>query len=1073
MPDDPALQSYLSLAHDLFEGKTQPDRLDRATRRLPPLNEHLLERLAQAAEDAALRSPHHAWALALLADSATHDSDLGLQSRAAWYLGRAYNHRGQPVKASEALQRARRGFESLKETDWLAACDWQLNHLAWTKPNFAEAASQLEKALAILEQSELDEFARQCRLSLSYAQILCGNFAAAQETLTLCKEIFTARQDPLNLARCWLNEASLQRRQGQFEGAFTSLQQALVIFQQHQALLDVAKTQYQQGLWYFLSGSDYDQAITCFEQALAAFSSQEMDLWAAVCENGLAQINIQRGNLPQALRELQRARPVFVEHGASGMMADNLNDSGQLELLMGNPGKSLAHFQQAGEIYESLGFEYAAANALANRGNVSALLGDYQNALNDLELAQKRFQKLDNPYGMAGCEFYLSRIWTDLHQYPAAHEHLNKTEALYRQIQQTAVLGLVYNQRALILSLEDRFDEAALALDAALEISQASGLAPQIALAERRLGEMLTRSGDLSRAFSLLTSAEAKFRQMGMGIEQAASLASLGEYHLQASSPENAEGSFREALGLCQGIMPEIESRCHAGLASLAKEGNQQAEALDHYRKAVQVIARLRHSFWQPGLAGSYLRAMKTTLDKAILQAASLNAAQDTLLFIESSKAQTLSRLLSAERFAPVSELPADIEALGAEIQELQSQIRAIYNPSPWSRAAGDIKALQTRLIETAQTYDKRLAELERQSARPAPALASEFALTRFRKQATVWLGKSWLALDYYLAGENVVISLLTPDDLEVFETAIPARARMALDVCLRSHRGALDISSGDMQALGKVLLPRPIQDHLLSPDTPLIICPHRDLHSVPWAALRPEWDSRHLVERCVPRLAPSLHLLELLSQRERGAQAPTAARKTGLLLGISDFQGKRPALPAAIREVQSIAQIAHPASRYLLDSEATWMALREQAAQGYSSFGFLHFSSHISHDPRTGRLSSLALYDQDIALEQVRALAPLPGLVTLSACNGAQSLVYEGDEHVGISSTSLMAGANTVVGSLWPVLDSAPAADMTPFYRGFFAGLSPAAALAQAQRASIQNGEELHHWAGFVCLGV
>jgi tetratricopeptide (TPR) repeat protein len=1071
MPDDPALQTYLSLANDVFLGKIHADALDRATRQLPPLNENLLEQLAQAAEEAALVSPRRAWAIALLTDSAARDRDLLLQSRAAWYLGRAYNHWGQPGKVSEAIQRARRGFESLKETTWLAACDWQLNHLAWTKPNFAEAASQLESALAVLTQSELQEFARQCRLSLSYAQILCGNFAAAQENLTLCKEIFSARQDPLNLARCWLNEASTQRRQGNFEDAYAKLQQALEIFQQNQAPLDIAKTQYQQGLWHFLSGSDYDQATACFQQASAVFSAQEMDLWTAVCENGLAQINIQRGNLPQALRELQRARPVFVAHGASGMMADNLNDSGQLELLMGNLDKSLAHFRQAGEIYDSLGFEYAAANALANRGNVSALLGDYQNALNDLELAQKRFQNLDNPFGMAGCELYLSRIWTDLNQYPAAHEHLDKAKTLFEQIQQTAMLGLVHNQRALILSLEDRFDEAAAALDAALEISQASGLAPQIALAERRLGEMLTRSGDLSRAFALLTSAEAKFRQMGMSIEQAASLASLGNCHLHASSPENAEASLREALTLCQGIMPEIESRCHAGLAALAEERNQQAQALAHYRNAVQSIARLRHSFWQPALAGSYLRAVRDTLDKAIQLAASQQAAQDALFFIESSKAQTLSRLLSADGFAPTTELPAKIESLGHEIQEYQAQIRAIYNPSPWSRSAGDIKALQAKLIEAAQTYDKRLAELERQSAGPLSVSAPEFGLARFRKQADARWGKSWLALDYYLTGRSIIISLVTSDRLEVFETAIPARVRMALDVCLRGHRGALDISPGDMKALGQVLLPGQIQAYLSSPDTQLVICPHRDLHSVPWAALQPEWDSRHLVELCVPRLAPSLHFLELLWQR--ATQAPRAEQKTGLLLGISDFQGKRPTLPAAIREVQSIAQIAHPDSRCLLDSEATWAALREQAAQGLSAFAFFHLSSHISHDSRTGRLSSLALSDREIALEQVRALAPLPGLVTLSACNGAQSLVYEGDEHVGMSTTSLMAGANTVVGSLWPILDSAPAADMTVFYQGFFSGLSPAESLAQAQRASIQSQEELRDWAGFVCLGV
>lgn len=1070
MSDDPALQPYLNLADTVFLGKIHADELDAATRHLPPLNENLLAQLARQAEDSAVRSPRHAWAICSLLDHLAHPHDLRLRSRAAWYLGRAFNHWGQPEKVAESIRRARQGFEALGESDWVAACDWQLNYLVWTKPNFSEATREIKAALAILEQSELQEFAHQCRLSLSYAQILCNNFTEAHKNLTLCKTAFGAPQDPLNLAHCWLNEASLYRRQGNFKDAFVMLEQALVLFQEFKAPLDVAKTQYQQGLWCFLSGSDSARAAAYFEQAQAVFSAQQMDLWVAVCQNGLAQIHIQRGNLPQALHQLQRARLTFGAHGALAMSADNHTDSGQLELLRGNLDKSWAHFQQAGEYYASLGFEYASANALANRGHVSALLGNFQDALNDLEQAQTRYQKMEIPAGMAGCQYYLACIWTNLNQYSVAHDHLNQAERIFEQIQQKAMLGPVYNQRALILSLENRFDEAAAALDSALKISLDSGLAPHITLAERLLGEMLIRAGDLPRAFSLLTSAEAKFRQIGMVVAQAASLTALGDYHLQTSHPEQAADCFIQSLALCQGIMPEVESRCHAGLACAAEQRNQPAQLLAHYRQAVQAIGRLRHSFWQPALAGSYVRAVKDTLDKAVFLAASQRAAQDSLTFIENSKSQTLARVLSAESFTPTAALTVEVEALGHEIREMQAQIRAIQTPTPWSPAARDSKTLQNRLIEAVHAYDKRLAELERKSTRPASFTASEFSLTHFRQQAQARFGKSWLALNYYLTEDSIILSLVTADNLEVVTTSIPYRARMALNACLRSHRGGVKISSTDLKALGSILLPPQVQALLASADTPLIICPHRDLHSVPWAALHPEWDSRHLVEFCVPSLAPSLHLLNLLWKRATQSQPPQ--RNTGLLLGISDFHGKRPSLPAAVREVESIARIAHPDSLCLLNAEATWEALREQAAQGLSSFAFLHLSSHISHDAHAGRLSSLALSDRDIALEQIRALAPLPGLVTLSACNGAQSLVYEGDEHIDLPTTSLMARANTVISNLWPVLDSAPAADMTRFYRGFFAGLSPAESLAQAQRVSIQNLEDGHHWAGFVCLG-
>jgi CHAT domain-containing protein len=250
--------------------------------------------------------------------------------------------------------------------------------------------------------------------------------------------------------------------------------------------------------------------------------------------------------------------------------------------------------------------------------------------------------------------------------------------------------------------------------------------------------------------------------------------------------------------------------------------------------------------------------------------------------------------------------------------------------------------------------------------------------------------------------------------------------------------------------------------------NTSLVISPHRELHSIPWAALLPGWDSHHLVELCNLQMVPSLQFLRSLWQR---SEIP-AERARGVLLGLSEFQDVRPALPAAIAEIQEIAASSHPESMLLLDADARWdclLGLRDRLA----GFGFMHLSSHISHDPRTGRLSSLALHDQDVPLDWLRDLAPLPGLVTLSACHGAQSLVYEGDEHVGMAIACLLVGASTVIGSLWPVLDSAAAELMPRFYEYFFAGHSPAQSLARSQRVAIQKGQPLESWAGMVCLGL
>ena len=110
--------------------------------------------------------------------------------------------------------------------------------------------------------------------------------------------------------------------------------------------------------------------------------------------------------------------------------------------------------------------------------------------------------------------------------------------------------------------------------------------------------------------------------------------------------------------------------------------------------------------------------------------------------------------------------------------------------------------------------------------------------------------------------------------------------------------------------------------------------------------------------------------------------------------------------------------------------------------------------------------------FDREIWLDQLRDLAPLPQLVTFSACNSIYSFLYEGDEHVGLASTCFIAGAGSVIGSLWPVLDRAAAEFMQLFYAYYFETGLPAKASAKAQRHLLESGAPLEHWAGFTCHG-
>jgi CHAT domain-containing protein len=226
--------------------------------------------------------------------------------------------------------------------------------------------------------------------------------------------------------------------------------------------------------------------------------------------------------------------------------------------------------------------------------------------------------------------------------------------------------------------------------------------------------------------------------------------------------------------------------------------------------------------------------------------------------------------------------------------------------------------------------------------------------------------------------------------------------------------------------------------------------------------------------------MLPSLHSLTQLWERDAVRYRPVG---DGLILAVSDFQGRHHPLPQTMREVEAMSR-ACPGSQVLHDEAATWPAFYNLAAgQGLVHFSFLHMASHAFHDNVTGRLSGLALYDRDVWLDELWDCAPLPKLVTLSACSGSKSRLYEGDEHVGLVTTCLAAGAQHVVASLWPVLDQDAVNLMVAFYSYLTANqrvagpritaYGVARALALAQRAAWQAGKAPTQWGGFCCTGL
>ena len=94
--------------------------------------------------------------------------------------------------------------------------------------------------------------------------------------------------------------------------------------------------------------------------------------------------------------------------------------------------------------------------------------------------------------------------------------------------------------------------------------------------------------------------------------------------------------------------------------------------------------------------------------------------------------------------------------------------------------------------------------------------------------------------------------------------------------------------------------------------------------------------------------------------------------------------------------------------------------------------------------------------------------------LVTLSACDTGVGEVRNGEGVYGLRRAFFLAGAETLVMSLWPVSDYVTREMMTAYYARPQEGLGRGDALRQAQLAMLARPDRRHpfYWASFIQAG-
>lgn len=478
----------------------------------------------------------------------------------------------------------------------------------------------------------------------------------------------------------------------------------------------------------------------------------------------------------------------------------------------------------------------------------------------------------------------------------------------------------------------------------------------------------------------------------------------------------------------------------------VAEREGKPEDAIDYYRRAIEVIERQRASLATEATKIGFVGNKQRVYGRLVALLVAAGRVAEAFETVERSKARALVDMLAEKTDFSVRGVdPEKARRMLAELDRADTESRAMVatGQSPIDGYIRSIRAVQAEIQSTAPEFASLVT-------------VSAVALDKVR----ALLGAEEALVEYYRDSDDLFAFVVTATDLR----AIRLDGRN-LEADVRNFREALmDVGSPAHLEVSKRLYGRlvaSIEGLLTKPN--LLIVAHGVLHYLPFNALHD--GNRYLIERYSLRLLPAASVLQYL---RRGAPGKPAGM---LAFGNPDLGDPRLDLRHAQAEAVAVSGTI-PKSRALVRGEATETALK-RFGQG---FAYIHIASHGEFDPDQPLKSALRLAkdaenDGALTIGELYSLRLDADLVTLSACETGLGKVSNGDDVVGLTRGFLYAGSGSVVASLWKVDDLATADLMTRFYAHLARG-DRRQALRAAQLETRSKYPHPFYWAAFQLTG-
>ena len=749
----------------------------------------------------------------------------------------------------------------------------------------------------------------------------------------------------------------------------------------------------------------------------------------------IGKIYISISQYSEALEFLEKAVISFKRTNNLRGEGRTLSYIGGIYLLKGDTTSGVKILQQSLSISQRIKDQSSEALSLQSLGSSYLISQDYILSFEHFQKSLEICKQIDE----LGCEginlYYIGNIYVSLGQYTESLKFYERSLKIIRKIDDHKGEGSILNAIAFVYNKLENYPEALEFSKEALKISQKVGDRNGEGLSLISIGLVYSEIEDYSKALEAAQRSLIIFKKIGDLRGESLTLNILGYTSNKLGNHTTALEYAQQSLVISRNINArenEGDALNIIGLALLKSHKEKEAEIA--FYKAIEIFESLR-----PGL---------TDENKVSLFETRKNTYQ-----LQQEVLTNQNKIESALEVSERGRARAFVEILSLKIDRFKnSSLKSIPYQRPNINQIKEISKEQNSLL-------------------------IEYSIIN-KNYLYIWVVQVDGSIVYRKVTIPKQISLI--ELVDASREVIGVRARGSFQF----KQGQLPSNPTDrLKELHKLLI-EPIADLLpTDPNAHVIFVPHGELFLVPFPALQ-DAKGTYLLEKHTILTAPAIQVLDLT--RKKRQQIDQAGLTEALVVGnptmpqLTKLGGqpeKLTQLPNAEREANQVSDLLK--TRAWTGTQATKAAIVPKLSQariihlathgflddlkGLGTPGAIALAPAGNGEPNDGLLTANEILDLKLNAE----------LVVLSACDTGRGKITS-DSVIGLSRSLIIAGASSVMVSLWSVPD-APTADlMTEFYKNWKERkLDKAQALRQAMLTIMKRpNAQPKDWAAFTLIG-